>query len=953
MALHDMDATGTMGTGHHSAEQGLSALLDAIYRLSEATARATDISQIYEEALDAPRRALEADRASVMLLDPDGVMRFKAWRGLSEEYRRAVEGHSPWPPDAPDPQPVLVPDVRSAPELHDLAPTILAEGIHALAFIPLTYQGRLMGKFMIYYDRPHTFTENEVQLARIIAGHIAFALARTQAEAVRISLLSRIESERRRLDELVSSVPGVVWEAWGRPDEATQRINYVSSYVEKMLGYSVQEWLSTPNFWLTIVHPEDRERAAREALSKFTGGGGVSQFRWVARDGRVLWVEAHSIPVHDEQGRPVGMRGVTMDITERKQVEQELALSEQRMASLAEALDRALAESELLNAIARAASGEADLGRILTAALHHLRPLLAFTGGSIALVEGDELVVCAAAGPFSDTVMGQRLKRGKGKSWQVIEQRTPFLSHDLLAEGLKPTSPIRSYLAVPLVWRGRAIGLLEIDSTEPGAFNEQHLELMQKVAVALSGPVQLARRYAAEVRAMQLEQQHAARLHALAEASLDLNSSLSSQEVLQKVTEQTRQIIGAHQAMTTLIVNDNWEQATSAVSLSDKYAAWRGYSAKLDGSGIYSRVCRTNRPVRLTRRELQVHPEWQRSGAQADTHPPMSGWLAAPLIGRDGRNLGLIQLSDKYEGEFTEQDEAVLVQLAQMASAAIENARLYEEAREALNTRDQLISMVSHDLRNPLGVIRAYAQLLLRQMGRQPQRRQGQRPERPQPSPTPSRHTDHMVMWLEQIESATTKMESFINELLDLAQVQAGRPLDLERQPTDLVALTAQVAAQVQHTTSRHTKKMHTHVPALIGHWDPLRIERVLTNLLINAVKYSPDGGEIEIEVGLGLGLGQEQGQEHEGSEVAVWSVRDHGVGIPAADLPHIFERFRRGSNVAGQIGGTGLGLTSARRIVEQHGGTISVHSEEGKGSTFTVRLPLQVDAGARDDNPS
>jgi signal transduction histidine kinase len=208
-----------------------------------------------------------------------------------------------------------------------------------------------------------------------------------------------------------------------------------------------------------------------------------------------------------------------------------------------------------------------------------------------------------------------------------------------------------------------------------------------------------------------------------------------------------------------------------------------------------------------------------------------------------------------------------------------------------------------------------------------------------------------MVTWLEQIESATTKMGSFINELLDLAQMQAGRPLDLERQPTDLVALTAQVAAQVQHTTSRHTIRVRAHVPELVGHWDPLRLERALANLLTNAVKYSPDGGEIEVEVG--LGQGQEQGQEHEGSEVAVWSVRDHGVGIPAADLPHIFERFRRGSNVAGQIGGTGLGLSSARQIVEQHGGTISVHSEEGKGSTFTVRLPLEADAAARDDNPS
>jgi PAS domain S-box-containing protein len=892
--------------------------LAAIYRLSEAITHAADVGQICEEALDTLQHVLRADRASVLLLDQDGVMRFKAWRGLSDQYRRAVEGHSPWPPDARDPQPVLVPDVQAEPALQALAPTILAENIRALAFIPLIYQGRLMGKFMIYYDRPHSFSDEEVLLARTIASHIAFALARTVAEEERAALLAQIEGQRRWLDELISNVPGVVWEAWGKPDEADQRINYVSSYAEKMLGYSVQEWLSTPNFWLTIMHPEDRERAARAAVDKFNSGGGVSQFRWVARDGQVIWVEAHSITVYDEQGQPVGMRGVTMDITERKRVEQELAESEREMTSLAVALDRALAESELLNAIAQAASGEADLGRILLAALDHLRPLVAFTGGSIALVEGDELVVRAATGPFSDMVMDQHLPRGRGKSWQVIEQRVPFLSHDLQAEGLKSTSPIRSYLAVPLVWRDSAFGLLEIDSTEPNAFDEEHVKLMQRVAVALSGPVQLARQYAAEVRAVQLEQQHAARLHGLAEAALAINSLLPVRDILHNITEQARHIIGAHQAVTSLTVGGNWEQAINSVSLSDKYTDWRDYAVPPNGSGIYSLVCRTNTPMRLTQIELETHPAWRGFGTEADRHPPMRGWLAAPLVGRDGRNLGLIQLSDKYEGEFTEQDEAILVQLAQMASAAIENARLYQQAQEAISARDQLISMVSHDLKNPLGVIRAYAQMLQKRLTQQA---------------LPD--IERLSAWLGQIESATDKMNAFINELLDLAQVQAGRPLDLERRPTDLVALTIQVVAQVRPTTNRHTIEVYTDVPELVGHWDPLRIERVLTNLLTNAVKYSPDGGAVEVRVG------REQGAGDMGRERAVWSVRDYGIGIPATDLPHIFERFHRGSNVAGHIGGTGLGLASARHIVEQHGGTILVHSQEGKGSTFTVYLPL------------
>ncbi|HKS29127.1 MAG TPA: PAS domain S-box protein [Pyrinomonadaceae bacterium] len=146
---------------------------------------------------------------------------------------------------------------------------------------------------------------------------------RKEAERERAELLHRLEEQRRRLSDIVRSVPGVVWEAWGEPDEAEQRINFVSDYVEKMLGYTVNEWLSTPNFWLTIVHPEDRERAAQEARAKFLSDeGGTSQFRWLTKDGRALWVEAHSAPIKDEAGLRVGMRGVTMDITGRKQAEE-------------------------------------------------------------------------------------------------------------------------------------------------------------------------------------------------------------------------------------------------------------------------------------------------------------------------------------------------------------------------------------------------------------------------------------------------------------------------------------------------------------------------------------------------------------------------------------------------------------------------------------------------------
>ena len=150
-------------------------------------------------------------------------------------------------------------------------------------------------------------------LMTLIVG--AVTSERRRAEADKTKLGSELELHRRRIEDIVAHVPGVVWEAWGKPDGRNQRIDFVSNHVETMLGYSREEWLAKPNFWLQVVHPDDRERAAAEATAIFASGKeGSSRFRWLHKDGHEVWVEARSIVVSDETG-PVGMRGVTMDIT--------------------------------------------------------------------------------------------------------------------------------------------------------------------------------------------------------------------------------------------------------------------------------------------------------------------------------------------------------------------------------------------------------------------------------------------------------------------------------------------------------------------------------------------------------------------------------------------------------------------------------------------------------------
>jgi PAS domain S-box-containing protein len=226
----------------------------------------------------------------------------------------------------------------------------------------------------------------------------------------------------------------------------------------------------------------------------------------------------------------------------------------------------------------------------------------------------------------------------------------------------------------------------------------------------------------------------------------------------------------------------------------------------------------------------------------------------------------------------------------------------------------EFLGDVAHDLKNPLTAARAQAQMMARRL------RTGRLDEAA------------MSAGLAAIEANTARMAHRIDELGDIAQLRLGRMLELRPEPTDLVALAEQLATTWRQSAGRHDIRVVAEVSHLIGEWDPMRLERVLDNLLSNAVKYSPRGGPIDIRVG------REDGPS--GSR-AVVRVRDEGIGVPAADLPTVFERYRRAANVAGRVAGTGIGLAGARQIVEQHGGTITLASDEGHGTTVTVRLPL------------
>jgi signal transduction histidine kinase/CheY-like chemotaxis protein len=174
--------------------------------LTRAISQTQTVEEICDIALQALAEGLGLSRSAILLFDDTGVMRFATWRGLSAEYRAAVEGHTPWQPDTPNPEPVVVPDVTLEPSLANFLTTIQSEHIAAMAFIPLVSLGRVIGKFMLYYDEPHALGTNELQLVSLIAWQVAFAVERTRAEAQARRSEAAAEEASRLKDEFLATL---------------------------------------------------------------------------------------------------------------------------------------------------------------------------------------------------------------------------------------------------------------------------------------------------------------------------------------------------------------------------------------------------------------------------------------------------------------------------------------------------------------------------------------------------------------------------------------------------------------------------------------------------------------------------------------------------------------------------------------------------------------------------
>ena len=545
---------------------------------------------------------------------------------------------------------------------------------------------------------------------------------------------------------------------------------------------------------------------------------------------------------------------------------------------------------------------------------------------AILLRSGDVLQLRAAVGLEREAEIGLALNVGEGFAGTIAAQRRPLLvrsaaTDPLVRSPLLHARGVRALYGVPLFEGGSVIGVAHIGSLTAHDFSGADRAMLDHLAARATAAIsQQLLRHEAERRAVEVGQARARAERAeagqrfLSEATAILTSSLEYEKTLERVTSlavpQLADWCGVN------LVGPDGQLHTVAVAHVDpgKAEAARalagGHPMRADAPVGAAAVIRTGRAQMGSEvtDEMLARVAHDQQHLQQLRALDLGSYIVVPLSAH-GRVFGALTLATlRASGRRYEQAELEIAEhLGRRAGLAIENARLFREAQDAIRLREQVLAIVSHDLRNPLTAARMAAELIAKQ-ARQ-------------------RSDDRLLKHADTIERSASRMEHLIGDLLDMASIHVGK-LKIQRRAHRADAIVQEASEPFEAAAGGQGIHFSVEPPVadLCVDCDRERVLQVFSNLLGNAFKFAASGDRITVRA------------RRQGAEIQ-FEVSDTGPGIGPDDRPHIFDAYwtaeRRG------VKGTGLGLYITRGVVEAHGGRIWVESEPGHGTTFFFTLPL------------
>ncbi len=580
-----------------------------------------------------------------------------------------------------------------------------------------------------------------------------------------------------------------------------------------------------------------------------------------------------------------------------------------------EALEQQTAISEVLRVIS---ASPADVQPVLQAVAERAARICQATDARIFLVEGDKLRYAAGVGDVPHPAAGElrNLDRGLVMGRAVID-RQPVHIEDLAAVSEKewPQAAAsqrrfghRTTLAVPLLREQQSLGAILLRRMEVRPFSEKQIALLRTFADQAAIAIENVRLFNETKEA--LDQQKAS-----ADVLVVISSSIAdTQPVFDKILESCQRLFAGRNVGINVVGDDG------KVHL----GAYKGHGrAELEAHFPLPLSMESGSGAAIVLRQV-IHypdcdapgvPEYARRGSRLAGNKSV---LFAPMLW-EGRGVGAIFVGRPVTGAFSEKEIRLLKTFADQAAIAIQNARLFREIQEksaqlevANQHKSEFLANMSHELRTPLNAIIGFSEALSDRMFGEVNEKQAE--------------------YLKDIHESGKHLLSLINDILDLSKIEAGR-MELDVSTFDLPAALSNAITLVRERAQRHAIDLALEVDQSLGTFsgDERKFKQIMLNLLSNAVKFTPDGGRIDVSA-----------KKYDGQvEVAV---RDTGIGIAPEDQAAVFEEFRQvGRDNRRKAEGTGLGLSLVKRFVELHGGAIRLESTPGKGSTFTVSLPLRA----------